>query len=183
MVAIAEPVHAQAGDHRTGLMFEDQVWTHDQVARAAAARAALIADRLPAGATPHVGVLLDNVPEFPMWLEGIAVADGTLVGVNFTRRGAEPARDITHADCSMIVTEGAHLPLPEGLDLGIPAECILVVDDPAYDETLAPYADADLPGTDIDPQTRLLIMFTSGSTGAPKGVICSQGRSPAPEPR
>ncbi|MEU8138084.1 acyl-CoA synthetase, partial [Streptodolium elevatio] len=66
MVTVAELVHAQTGDHRTGLMFEDLVWTHDQVAKAAAARAAFIADRLPAGAAPHVGVLLDNVPEFPM---------------------------------------------------------------------------------------------------------------------
>ncbi|WTW96202.1 AMP-binding protein [Streptomycetaceae bacterium NBC_01309] len=176
MVTIAELVHAQVGDDRTGLMYEDRVWTHDQVAKAAAARAAFIADRLPAGAAPHVGVLLDNVPEFPMWLEGIAVAGGTLVGVNSTRRGAELARDITHADCSFIVTERAHLPLLDDLDLGIPAERILVVDDPAYEDVLAPYAGAALPGTEIDPGERLLIVFTSGSTGAPKGVICSQGR-------
>lgn len=176
MVTIAELVHKQVGDHRVGLMFEDLTWTHDQVARAAAARAALLADRLPADAAPHVGVLLDNVPEFPLWLEGIAVAGGTLVGVNSTRRGAELARDITHADCSMLVTERAHLPLLEGLDLGIPEDRILVVDDPAYADTLAPYADADLPDTAVDPATRLLIVFTSGSTGAPKGVICSQGR-------
>jgi fatty-acyl-CoA synthase len=176
MVTIAELVHKQVGDHRTGLMFEDQVWTHDQIARAAAARAALLADRLPADALPHVGVLLDNVPEFPLWLEGIAVAGGTLVGVNSTRRGAELARDITHADCAAIVTERAHLPLLEGLDLGIPADRILVVDDPAYETVLADYADAPLPEAMPDAADRLLIVFTSGSTGAPKGVICSQGR-------
>lgn len=47
MVTITELVHKQVGDHRVGLMFEDRTWTHHQVARAAAARAALIADRCP----------------------------------------------------------------------------------------------------------------------------------------
>ncbi|WP_406284606.1 AMP-binding protein [Embleya sp. NBC_00896] len=176
MVTIAELVHDQWDDRRTGLYFEDRTWTHHELARNAAARAALLTDLLPRGAEPHVGVLLDNVPEFPMWLSGAAVAGATLVGVNSTRRGAELARDITHAECGVVVTERAHLPLLAGLDLGIPAERILVVDDPAYDELLKPYADAVLPPLVADPADRLLIVFTSGSTGAPKGVICSQGR-------
>ncbi|MET7298063.1 AMP-binding protein [Embleya sp. NPDC005575] len=176
MVTIAELVHRQWGDQRTGLHFEDRTWTHHELARAAAVRAALLTELLPRGVEPHVGVLLDNVPEFPHWLSGAAVAGATLVGVNSTRRGAELARDITHAECRVIVTERAHLPLLEGLDLGIPAERILVVDDPEYDELLRPYADAALPALVADPADRLLIVFTSGSTGAPKGVVCSQGR-------
>ncbi|MGW9208263.1 AMP-binding protein [Embleya sp. NPDC055664] len=176
MVTIAELVHRQWGDERTGLHFEDLTWTHDRIARDAAARAALLADLLPRGVEPHVGVLLDNVPEFPLWLSAAAVAGATLVGVNSTRRGAELARDITHAECAVLVTERAHLPLLDGLDLGIPAHRVLVVDDPGYADLLRPYADAALPTLTVDPSDRLLIVFTSGSTGAPKGVICSQGR-------
>nr|WP_237535486.1 AMP-binding protein [Streptomyces sp. SID3343] len=158
------------------MYFEDRTWTHHELARNAATRAALLADLLPAGAEPHVGVLLENVPEFPMWLSAAAVAGATLVGVNSTRRGAELARDITHAECAVLVTERAHLPLLDGLDLGIPAERILVVDDPGYQDLLKPYAHAALPAVRTDPAERLLIVFTSGSTGAPKGVICSTGR-------
>jgi fatty-acyl-CoA synthase len=176
VVTIAELVHDQWNDHRPGLYFEDRTWSHHELARNAATRAALLADLLPAGVEPHVGVLLDNVPEFPMWLSAAAVTGATLVGVNSTRRGAELARDITHAECAVLVTERAHLPLLDGLDLGIPAERILVVDDPDYQDLLKPYADAALPAVRTDPAERLLIVFTSGSTGAPKGVICSTGR-------
>lgn len=52
-------------DHRPGLWFEEQVLTHHEVAAGAAARAALLADLLPPAAEPHIGVLLDNTPEFP----------------------------------------------------------------------------------------------------------------------
>lgn len=34
----------------------------------AAARAALLVDLVSAGSEPHVGLLLDNTPEFPLWL-------------------------------------------------------------------------------------------------------------------
>ena len=48
-----------------------------------------------AGTGPfHVGVLLENVPEYLFLLGGAALAGATVVGINPTRRGAELARDI-----------------------------------------------------------------------------------------
>ncbi|MER5974130.1 AMP-binding protein [Streptomyces sp. NPDC002055] len=176
---VAELVQARWGDHRPGLKYEDRLLTAHQLTARAAARAALLADLLPPRAEPHVGVLLDNVPEYPVWLAAAALAGATVVGINPTRRGPELARDITHTDCGLLITERAHLPLLRGLDLGIPRERVLVVDDPGYAALLAPYADAR-PGearlSPVGPGTRFLLSFTSGSTGAPKAAICSQGR-------
>ncbi|WP_371529031.1 long-chain-fatty-acid--CoA ligase [Streptomyces sp. NBC_01283] len=172
---VAELVQARWGDHRPGLHFEQQSLTHHQVAAGAAARAALLADLLPRGAEPHVGVLLDNTPEYPLWLSAAALAGAAVAGINPTRRGAELARDIVHTDCRVLITERAHLALLGGLEL--PGVRILVTDSDAYGELLAPYADA---GPEISPSVtpagRMLLYFTSGSTGAPKAAICSQGR-------
>ncbi|MFE0632484.1 AMP-binding protein [Streptomyces sp. NPDC058864] len=174
---MAELVEGQWDDPRPGLLYGERGLSRHDVAAASAARAALLADLLPHGAEPHVGVLLGNVPEFPLWLGAAACAGAAVVGVNPTRRGAELARDITHTECALLVTERAHLPALRGLALPLPPERILVVDDPAYPALLRPYEDAGPPrGRRIRPGTRLLLYFTSGSTGAPKAVIVSQGR-------
>ncbi|MEU9183157.1 AMP-binding protein [Streptomyces sp. NPDC048484] len=171
---VAELVRERWGDHRPGLWFEGRSLTHHQVAAGAAARAALLGDLLPPGAEPHVGVLLDNTPEFPLWLGAAALAGAAVAGINPTRRGPELARDILHTECRVLVTERAHLPLLGGLEL--PGVCVLVTDEQAYEDLLAPYADACPEPGKATPKSRFLLYFTSGSTGAPKAAICSQGR-------
>lgn len=174
---VAELVQRQWGDHRPGLRHEDIVLSHHQVAAGAAARAALLADLLSAGSEPHLGVLLDNTPEFPLWLSAAALAGAAVAGINPTRRGAELARDIMHTECRVLITERAHLPLLDGLEL--PGVRVLVTDTEEYAALLALYAGAE-PGDTVltrpGPGTRMLLYFTSGSTGAPKAAVCTQGR-------
>ncbi|MFJ2891021.1 long-chain-fatty-acid--CoA ligase [Streptomyces sp. NPDC087305] len=172
---VAELVQARWGDHRPGLWCGKHTLTHHEVAAGAAARAALLTDLLPPGAPPHIGVLLDNTPEYPLWLSAAALAGAAVAGINPTRRGLELARDILHTECRILVTEHTHLPLLEGLQL--PDVDVLVTDSQPYADLLAPYADAR-PDAFIraTPDDRVLLYFTSGSTGAPKAAICTQGR-------
>ncbi|OKJ54850.1 acyl-CoA synthetase [Streptomyces sp. CB02009] len=176
---VAELVRRKWGDHRIGLRDEHHALTHHQVAAGAAARAALLVDLMPPlpGGEPHLGILLDNTPEYPLWLSAAALAGAAVAGINPTRRGAELARDIRHTACRVLVTQRAHLPLLDGLPL--PGVRILVTDTDAYRELLAPYGSAR-PGDarlgPVRPDSRFLLSFTSGSTGAPKAALCSQGR-------
>ncbi|MDX3863436.1 long-chain-fatty-acid--CoA ligase [Streptomyces europaeiscabiei] len=171
---VAQLVADRWDDHRPGLWFEEQVLTHHEVAAGAAARAALLADLLPPAAEPHIGVLLDNTPEFPLWLSAAALAGAAVAGINPTRRGPELARDILHTECRVLITERAHLPLLDGLEL--PGVHVLVTETQSYSDLLAPYAGAAPDPSRAAPADRLLLYFTSGSTGAPKAAICSQGR-------
>ncbi|RFU85452.1 acyl-CoA synthetase [Streptomyces triticagri] len=174
---VADLVRDRWNDHRTGLRFEDRALTHHEVAEGAATRAALLAGLLPADAPPHFGVLLDNTPEYPLWLSAAALAGAAVAGINPTRRGPELARDILHTDCRLLITEDAHLHLLDGLEL--PGVRILVTGTPEYARLLASCAGA-LPGeatvAPVGPGARILLYFTSGSTGAPKAAICTQGR-------
>ncbi len=53
---------------------------------------------------------------------------------------------------------------------------MLVVDDPSYGALLAPHRGAPLPDVEVAPSDVLLLLFTSGTSGAPKAVITSSGR-------
>jgi acyl-CoA synthetase (AMP-forming)/AMP-acid ligase II len=173
MPTIAELVVARAGDTRPALLFEDATWSWDQWVAECASRAALLA-RLRRDGPFHVGLLLDNVPDYSFWLGAAALAGAVVVGVNPTRRGAELERDITHTDCQLIVTGSAFGGLLDGLDVGVGADRILDVDAPGYARLLAAAPLPDIGA--IDDGTGYLLLFTSGTTGAPKACWCSQGR-------
>jgi fatty-acyl-CoA synthase len=168
-------VAARAEDDHTALRSEEASFTYREWVAASAQRAAfLLATRRPGPL--HVGVLLENVPEFPLWVGAAAVSGGVIVGINPTRRGGELARDIRHADCQLVVTESRLRPLLEGLDLGLPADRVLDIDADSYSDTLAPWSGEPLPDVPIEMSDTLLLVFTSGTSGAPKAVICSQGK-------
>src|SRR5699024_9626268 len=107
-----------------------------------------------------------------------AFAGAAVVGINPTRRGEELASDIRHTDCDLIVTDVEGARLLEGLDTGVEPERVLRVDSAAYAELIAPHSGARIPSVPAadDPTTTLMLLFTAGSTGAPKAVICSTGR-------
>lgn len=165
----------RADDDSLAMLFEDEQHTYREFTAGCVARAHLLLDGRSEGPF-HVGALLDNGPEYSMLLGGAAIAGAAVVGINPTRQGAELARDITHADCGIIITESRHHGLLEGLDLGAANGRVLDVDSPEWTAALAPYSGAEPPDADIDPLAPYLLLFTSGTTGDPKAAICSQAR-------
>jgi fatty-acyl-CoA synthase len=174
MTTVAELLVARAEDDHTGLRFEDESWTWCQVVAACAARARMLSVLRREGPF-HVGVLLENVPEYLFLLGGAALAGATVVGINPTRRGAELARDVRHTDCQLIVTDGAQLSLLDGLDTGVEPDRVLLADAPSYPPLTGSPSLPELSALP-DPDALYLLLFTSGSTGAPKAVRVTQGR-------
>lgn len=178
-LTMADLLMERANDDRPGLVAGDECWTWHEVVQESAVRASLAAELRGPGPF-HIAVMLANTPEYLFWLGAAALSGAVVVGVNTTRRGSALAQDLRRTDCQLLVTDQAGLALIDGFDCGISPECTLVVDSKAYGEALRGHRGADPQG--IVEKARpagdqlLLLLFTSGTTGDPKAVRCSQGR-------
>lgn len=174
MSTAAELLLARAEDDRPALFFGDQAWSYRQLINEAKRRGRFLQKGLDEGRPPHVGVLLDNVPEYIFWLAGAALSGSVIVGINSTYRGDQLAQLVAFTDCQFVVTSSDKRPLLDGLELGLGKDRIIEVDAPAYASTLPPAA--GYLGPEVGPGDLFLLIFTSGSTGMPKAVRCTHGR-------
>jgi fatty-acyl-CoA synthase len=180
---------AEHGD-RPALRFGEQIWTHGELFAEAERFAALFRARLDPARPPHVGVLLDNTPDYVFALCGAALSGSVVAGLNSTRHGEHLARDIVHTDLQLVLTEPRHaaqldsalqaLELPSGV---LVSSRFADTDDPpgraaSLDEALG--AVGDLPETQSDSVSDVdalwVLLFTSGTSDAPKAVRCTQRR-------
>src|SRR4051794_2031361 len=176
---------------RPAIHFPDQTWSHPDYLPEPCRWANLFPPRRDEGRPFHVAALLDTTPDYLFALGGAALAGATVVGLNHPRQGEHLARDVRHTDVGLLVTEPRHQPTLEPIldDLGLGADRLLVSTrfpdtsgDAAptllgedLDDALASVATED-PGLEPDPETRWALIFTSGTSSAPKAVICTQRR-------
>lgn len=182
---VAELLLARRHDEAPGLHFGEWTWSWAEVVEHSARRAELIESLLgPAsldgqGSRPrHVGVLLDNVPEYLFWLGGAALGGAVVVGINPTRPDTDLARDIRFTRCGLLVTDEPGAARLGSLDTGVPPGRLVRVPDAGPPVEAA--GGRAMAAGDGPVATRaedlLLLLFTSGTTGVPKAVRCTQGR-------
>lgn len=152
-----------------GVYFEESFITwRVHIAHAAAVAAALRA-RMDPDKPPHVGVLLQNTPFFSALLTAAGLSGIVPVGLNPIRRGAALARDIAHADCQVVLADSATLATVGEVD------CVNV-DSPEWQADVEAHRDTAVSLQVADPTDLFMLIYTSGTSGDPKAVKCSQGK-------
>jgi fatty-acyl-CoA synthase len=176
MSTVASLLRARVGDIHPGYIFEGRTYSWDEVVSESAIRASILNGLLADGRPPHVGILLENTPEYLFWIGGAALIGACIVGINPTRRGAELERDIQHTDCQVIISDETGMKFLEGLQTGVKNANTIDVDSQDHQKLLAQHQNAPLPDNEPDENSILFLLFTSGSTSAPKAVVCTNQR-------
>jgi fatty-acyl-CoA synthase len=181
---------------RPALRFGDRQWTHRELLAESERFAALYRARLDPGRPPHVGLLLDNTPDYVFAFCGAGLAGAAVAGLNSTRRGDHLGHDISHTDVQMVITEPRHEEQLRRGTGGVALPAGIVVSDRFADRDEPPpegepleqalqtawahhgAGGRDGTGAVAEPEVDALwaLLFTSGTSAAPKAVRCTQRR-------
>lgn len=164
---VQQLLRARLDDPAPAVSYEGRIWSWAEHLDEAARQAAALIELADPARPLHVGTLLANGPEMLTAMAAAGLGGYVLCGINNTRRGAALARDIAKADCQILLTDGAHRVLLDGLDL--PGVTVFDVDGPDWTELLSG-AGCLRPQREVSPSDTFMLIFTSGTSGDPKAV-------------
>ena len=160
VMMLLEMAAGAMGD-RVAIQCEGDRWSHDALFQGAGRLAA----RVRESGADHLAILDVSSPAVPLALFGAAWAGKPFVPLNYRLTGAELDALIERITPAVLVTDAERAKELEGRD------GIQVV---TRDELLADArGDAAPPGPDwsMEPEEIAILLFTSGTTGAPKAAV------------
>jgi len=158
---------AQRDPDHVAIKLDDVELTYAQLDEASARVAGLLAER-GVGRGDRVGVMLPNVPYFPVCYFGILRADATVVPMNVLLRRREVAFYLQDPGAKLLFAwEGFADDAKAGAEEA-GAECVLV--ERGKFEELLESVEPAREVADTDGEDTAVILYTSGTTGTPKGA-------------
>jgi acyl-CoA synthetase (AMP-forming)/AMP-acid ligase II len=155
---------------RPYMVFPERELSFDSVIGPVAAVAQSLKDKYGVGRGDRVAICSANCVEFALTFWAVTVLGGVTVALNGWWTGPEMAYALDLTEPKLLVGDRRCLDRLPGSDLpGLPR--LLFEEDFAALEAAG--AGAVLPDEDIDEDDPFLILFTSGTTGRPKGAMIS----------
>lgn len=167
---ILEEGAAKFGD-RTAIVFGEQSLTYSELLDAVLRLTARLQDL---GIQPgdKIAFLDENSLEFPVVVFAVALAGAVFVPVNCRFGPDEIAYVVNDARPRLLLISEAYSPVVERAQVDFAGD-VMVVDVPLV-STLLAAPDAPQPACpSIEPDSPAMVMYTSGTTGFPKGALLS----------
>lgn len=176
--------HSRSHGERLFTVYESERVSFEASFRATAALAAELA-RLGVGKGDRVAIAMVNLPEWPVAFFAIVALGAIAVPLNAWWTGAELEYGLADSGAKVLICDSArwqriapHRPSLPGLEQVIVGRAPATAPGTArLEDLIGPQQswrelpDSDLPDIAIEPDDEATIMYTSGTTGQPKGAL------------
>ena len=156
---------------RPYVVFHDRSYTFSSIIQPIAAVAAALRDRFGVGPGDRVAIVAPNTVEYALTFWATTALGAVTVGLNGWWTGEEIAYAVELTEPKVLFGDRRRLARLEGIELPDSLPVVSFEDDFAALEAHAP--DAPFPDVAVDEDDPFVILFTSGTTGRPKGVMLS----------
>jgi long-chain acyl-CoA synthetase len=161
------------------LIYEEERFSFKQVYRRASALAKALVDDYGIQPGDRVAIAMRNYPEWTMAFFAVTSIGAVAVAINAWWNARELSHSLVDCDPSLIVVDQERLDrladceaLPADLNvIRVRATKNTRLASDNWDNVISAQAGAIMPQATIDPDDDVIIFYTSGSTGYPKGLI------------
>jgi len=151
-------------------VFPDRELTFESIIGPVAAVARGLRDKYGIDKGDRVGICAANCVEWVLTFWAVTALGGVTVALNGWWTGPEIAYALELTQPKVLLGDRRRLSRLEGIDVG-PLPCVVFEDE--FEGIESSGAGAALPDVDVDEDDPFLILFTSGTTGRPKGAMIS----------
>ena len=151
------------------VVYEDRRLTYEQHLAAVGSVAAAFRDRYGVRPGDRVAIVAANCPEWMISFWAATSLGAVAVGLNGWWAGDEIRYGIADSDPKLVVGDAKRLMRLDGADPGVP----VVEIERDFAALLAHAPSAPLPEDDIAEDDPACILYTSGTTGRPKGAVAT----------
>lgn len=170
---------AEQHGEREFLVYEDERWSFNQLLQQAWSLAAALADNHGVQKNDRVGIAMRNYPEWLSAFIAITSLGAVAVPVNSWGKAHDLLFAVRDSDCKTVFCDQQRFDqMAEGLKesgiLAVVARAEAEVDSDhavSLEHFIAQTLNANAPETAINSEDHVMIMYTSGTTGKPKGAV------------